>query len=1021
MPRQKCIHRKRLQFGTAALLLAAAGAHAQLSSTAYRVLGQPTLNQSGLNLIQGVELNSPSAIALDTRGSQVHLYVSDTLNSRVMAWADVNAYQAGSAPSLVLGQTSPVITVPMGIGSKGLNAPLGLAVDPNSGNLYVADYGNNRVLRFPSPFDNPTVVEPDAVYGQPNFSTLSVGVPSATSLHGPRSLAFDPGGNLWVADTGNHRILRFSAASLGAQAPVAADTVIGQKDFSGYAPDGGNPVSGSAFDQPAGITFDAQGNLYVADFNNTRVLEFSAPLGPSTPSFTAKLVWGESDFTSRGVPSTASSSSLAGPFSVAVDLNGNLYVATPLDNRVLVFSASGPNGVAAKSVLGQPDFVTTTSNTNAFPQASAKSLSAPIDVKVDAIGNVLVADTGNNRVLWYASGSQSAGKVWGQNDFISNGVNQIKPASVNFAYQVAIDYSQQPFALYVSDTGNNRVLVWKDSAHFTSGQPADLVIGQPNLNTGAANIDTGSAQTPTSTSLAAPTGIAVTADGTVYVADSANNRVLRYPRPVAQNGRITPNAVIGQANFTSATAASISATSLKTPGGLAIGPNGDLFVADTGNNRVLEFPAGAGTGTAAIRVYGQPGMNVGARPTQLSAQTLTAPQGIFVDQAANLYVADTGANRVLIFPTTSVPAAGSAAGVVIGQADFSGTAGAVALRSPFGIGVDSSGNVYVGDTGNNRVLEFAWPAYLTAGSGAAAVFGQSNMNGSSPDWDTPNGMATADSLYNPVAVYLDRQDTLYVGDTGNSRLAQFLKPLSVYHSATLQTGVPIAAGSIASLFGLGLAGDIGLASGDSWPDTMVNRQIVVNDQLVAAMYYAAPTQMNFQLPSNTPLGQQRIAVRTGDTNEWIAGGSVIAAAVAPGIFTMTETGSGQAAVINHNGFVNGPNNPAAIGETVSIYGTGQGQVSPAIADGMAALSQPLSYTVAVPTSNSQTCFATQPSVCVAIGSAFGAIQYSGLAPGEIGLWQINVTIPSGIVTGNAVGVRVVIDGRASNLVTIAVK
>jgi len=1016
-----CVYQKLFGLPFLVFLMASSSGYAQISPSAYRALGQPNLNQNGLNLVQGAAVHTPNAIALDSRGAQIHLYISDTQNYRVLAWADVNSYQAGQAPALVLGQSSPLNTVPMGIGAKGFNAPVGLAVDPMTGNLYVADFGNNRVLRFPSPFDNPTVVEPDAVYGQPNFNSLTATAPSATSLNGPLSVAFDATGNLWIADTGNNRVLRIPAANLSVPAPVAADTVIGQANFSSGQADGGGAVSNAAFNEPVGIAFDVLGDLYVADRNNTRVLMFPGPLTPSSAAnAVANIVWGETNFTSRGVPVQATSSSLAGPIGVAVG-GGNLYVATPLDDRVLVFSAGGPIGVAAKSVIGQPDFTTTTVNTGAFPQASAASLAGPTDVKVDGSGNVWVADAGNNRVLMYPTGQNSASEVWGQNDFASNGPNQVKPASLNFPYQVAIDYSQSPFALYVSDTGNNRVLVWKDSAHFQSGDPADLVIGQPTLYTAAPNIDSGPAQTPTATTLAAPTGIAVAADGTVYVADLGNNRILQFPRPVNQSGRITPSAVIGQTNFTSSNSAATSATSLKAPGGLAIGPNGDLFVADSGNNRVLEFPSGGGTGAAAVRVYGQASMTTGTRPTQISAGTLTSPQGIFVDQASNLYVADTGANRVLVYSNTAgATSTVVVASTVIGQADLNGTPGGVALNTPLGVAVDGSGNVWVGDSGNNRVLEFTWPGYLAGGAAAAAVIGQPNAIGKSPDWDTTNGLATADSLYSPSAVYLDRQNTLYVGDPGNNRLLQFLKPMVLVNGATLQSGVPIATGSIATLLGTGLATDTDVASGASWPPSMVNRQVVVNDQLLAPLYYASPTQMNFQLPSSTPAGQQRIAVRLGDTNELVAGGSILAAAVAPGIFTLTETGSGQAAVRNADYSINGANNPAAVGSTIQIYGTGQGPVSPAVPDGTAAPSVPLSYTVAQPTSDAQTCFATQ-AVCVAIGDAFGTVQYSGLAPGAIGLWQINVTIPSGIVTGNAVGVRVVIDGVASNLVTIAVK
>src|SRR5262249_25405315 len=144
------------KLGKAALacLLAAAGrpAGAQLSSSAYRVLGQADLRQNGVNMVQGVELFGPSGVALDARGGQVHLYVSDTRNARILAWQDAGSYQRGDPPALVLGQPSAQNSNALGIGVKGLNLPVGMAVDPANGNLYVADFGDNRVLRFPAPF-----------------------------------------------------------------------------------------------------------------------------------------------------------------------------------------------------------------------------------------------------------------------------------------------------------------------------------------------------------------------------------------------------------------------------------------------------------------------------------------------------------------------------------------------------------------------------------------------------------------------------------------------------------------------------------------------------------------------------------------------------------------------------------------------------------------------------------------------------------------------------------------------------
>ena len=93
-------------------------------------------------------------------------------------------------------------------------------------------------------------------------------------------------------------MLRFGAATLNNAAPEA-DTVIGQKDFTSGFQDRGGAVSASGFDMPTGLAFDAQDNLYVSDYNNTRVLRFPAPLGPSTANPAANAVWGEADFATR--------------------------------------------------------------------------------------------------------------------------------------------------------------------------------------------------------------------------------------------------------------------------------------------------------------------------------------------------------------------------------------------------------------------------------------------------------------------------------------------------------------------------------------------------------------------------------------------------------------------------------------------------------------------------------------------------------------------------------------------------
>jgi uncharacterized protein (TIGR03437 family) len=184
----------------------------------------------------------------------------------------------------------------------------------------------------------------------------------------------------------------------------------------------------------------------------------------------------------------------------------------------------------------------------------------------------------------------------------------------------------------------------------------------------------------------------------------------------------------------------------------------------------------------------------------------------------------------------------------------------------------------------------------------------------------------------------------------------------------------------------------------------------------------SPGQINFQVPSSANIGQNSISVRLADTGELLAGGPLLVAANSPGFFTLSQDGKGQAAARNQDGItVNGPSNPAPRGSVISLYGTGQGQVSPAVPDGAGAPGSPPASTVAVPTSDAGTCLNQQPSVCVAIGTTFGNIQFSGLAPNYVGLWQLNVQIPMNAPTGAAVPVRVVINSTTSNLFTIAIK
>ena len=992
-------------------------AGAQISSTAYRALGQLNLGGRGLNMVQGTELYLPSAVALDTRNGQTHIYISDPGNARVLAWADTASYQVGDPPAIVLGQPGPGFVNVFGIGNQGFNSPVGLAVDPATGNLYVVDSASNRILRFPSPFANSGNYTPNAVLGQASFTTTGASA-SAGNLNNPRAVAFDAAGNLWVADSGNNRVLRFPASVLDGRTSPQADIVIGQKDFTSNAPNQGGAVSASGFNFPDGVALDSQSNLYVSDFNNGRVLKFTTV----ATNAAATLALGQATLTAR-VIGPASASTMAGPAGLTITPSGAIYVAVPGENRVLVFNGS----TSASTIYGQPTVTGSSPNASSAPFASPNGLATPADVKLDASGNVYIADEGNNRVLFYAGNSRTASNVWGQGNFTGNEPNNLKASSMALPYGIVVDYSQPTFPVYVSDTLNNRVLVWKNSVQFRSGAAADLVIGQPNLFSGFPNVDNGgtASSAPTATSLASPAGIAVDAHGNLFVADAANNRVLRYPQPLNQSGRITPDVVIGQPNFTSSAASVVTASSLQAPSGVAVAPGGEVFVSDSGNNRVLEYLSTLSSGVAAVKVFGQPNFNSGSMSTTPSPQTLNSPAGLFVDGSYNLYVADTGDNRVLLFPNTQgAQSSGAPASLVYGQTRFdsaASSAGSAGLRSPSGVAVDGNGNVFVADHGNNRVVIYPASVFSqSTGTAATAVIGQINFSNTTPNWDSTNGLATADALFGPVSVYIDRNNTVYLSDSGNCRVVHFLKSAAIVNGASFQPSVPVSPGSIASLFSSQLTtqtqtGTIPL------PGSLAGIQIAVNDSLPAPLYAATSGQVNFQVPGATPAGSNRIAVERSSTGELLAGGSFTVGLVGPGLYSQGATGSGQGAIVNQDGTLNGPSNPAPRGTVVSLYGTGQGPVSPPVPDGQPAPSGSLAYTVTVPTTNVQSCSSPQ-AICVAFGnSVLGTVQFSGLAPGWVGLWQINVLIPSNAPSGKAVSVQVGIGANPSNTVTLAIQ
>jgi len=255
--------------------------------------------------------------------------------------------------------------------------------------------------------------------------------------------------------------------------------------------------------------------------------------------------------------------------------------------------------------------------------------------------------------------------------------------------------------LWVADTDNNRVVWFNNAASKANGANADGVIGQSNFtNQGAA---------VTSTGMNKPSAVVTSQDGALWVADTGNNRVLRFASAAALSSGAAATRVLGQSNFTSNSSGS-GTTGMNQPTGVATDTNLTLWVSDSFNNRILGF-ANSDTlsnGAAATRVLGQPDFNTTTDGT--SATKLFRPEGLLVDLIRDrLYVADRANNRVLGFYSISTKVNGGAADRVLGASNFNdGFSGSTSSKfnNPLAMAIGAGDQLFVADRQNNRTLRF---------------------------------------------------------------------------------------------------------------------------------------------------------------------------------------------------------------------------------------------------------------------------------------------------------------------------
>jgi len=622
-------------------------------------------------------MSDPSGLTLDHTGG---LWVVDEGNSRVLRFEKVATATNGTPAIQVLGK--PDFNARDGVnGASILFRPTGAATD-SKGRLWVADYFNNRVLRYDNAITKGNGAAADGVLGQPDFSSYGPGS-SSLEFNDVYDVEVDAQDHLWVADAGNNRVLRFDHPASGNQ--LAPDGVLGQLDFNTSVFDNGPAGLG----RPGHLAVSADDRLYVSDAGRQRIMRWDQA-STKTNGAPADGVLGR-----LSLAEDAESPDSAGAFydiqGIHLDPTGHLLAADADLDRVLIWNdaASQPAGALANTVLGQP-------NLQKLPILDpAAGLTWPRHGLEDPVSHkYFLADQG--RVLRFASRvAMEAGHApeafLGQTQPSDTGGGPISNTTMRNSWGLALDATGQ---LWVSEPTAHRVVAFAQAATAPTGTTMSHVLGQPTF--------TDSAPALTQSGMKEPRGLLFDPAGNLYVADAGNHRVLRFSAASLVNNGAPANAVFGEADFVSI-APPATPERLTTPTGLAFDAQGHLWVADLGKNRVVR--------------YDQPLIDSGlVKPAAVFGGFASAsPSGMYAPAALfflgeTLWVLDSSFDRILRFDHAATKVGIANADGVLGAQALNGSLGSSRnrrmMRRPDAAWTDLQGSIWVADINNHRLLRF---------------------------------------------------------------------------------------------------------------------------------------------------------------------------------------------------------------------------------------------------------------------------------------------------------------------------
>ena len=687
------------------LVIFSARAHAQPAGTIVTTAGAGPFTGDG-GAATSARLNGPYGVSVDGAGN---VYIADTSNNRirkVTVGTGIIATVAGTSAGGFGGDGGAATAAK-------LNFPWSVAVD-GTGNVFVVDSLNHRIRKVAASTGVITTVAGTGTAGFNGDGAVATGA----QLNNPKGAALDGAGNLYIADSANHRIRRV-ASSTGVITTVAGTGAAG---FSG---DGGAAITATLY-SPDGVAVDGVGNLYIADRVNARIRKVAAGTGV----ITTVAGTGISGFSGDGGMATAAQ--LNSPAGVAVDSAGNLHIADRANYRIRRVTAA--NGVIT-TVAGTG----MTGFSGDGGAATGAQLSNVYGVAVDAAGNLFVADSSNHRIRVVPALTGTITTMAGMATSSGDG-GAATAAQLYYPRGVVLDGAGN---LYIADSSNHRVRMVAAST--------GVITTVAGTGTAGFSGDGGPAITAT---LYSPDGVAVDGVGNLYVADRVNARIRKV---AAGTGVITTVAGTGIAGF-SGDGGMATAAQLSGPRGIALDGTGDLYIADSSNHRIRKVTAATGR-IQTVAGTGMAGFSGDAGPA--TAAKLSNPEGVALDWTGSLFITDTDNHRVRnVTAETGLITTVAGTGVPLYSGD-GGQATATGIIWPSAIALDGAGNFYIGEWENHRIRRVARETGVIM-----TVAGSSPLGGFSGD----GGPATAARLDSPRGITLDRLGSLYIADTANHRI-----------------------------------------------------------------------------------------------------------------------------------------------------------------------------------------------------------------------------------------------------------